>query len=327
MGTPARLAWYAAGVAVVFAGAFGAGGAVAPAARPAAAPAAPAGHDAHAGGTPDRAPQGPPAGLQISERGYTLVPAVTGLPPGDPVPFRFTVLGPDGRPVTRYDVEHDKKMHLIVASRDLGDFRHLHPELGADGTWSVPLALPRPGAYRVFADFAPQGGAGLTLGADLTAPGESAARPLPALSRTATVDAYTVTLEGELVPGRSSRLTLRVARDGRPVTDLQPYLGAFGHLVALRAGDLAYLHVHPEGEPGDGRTPAGPEITFAAEVPSAGEYRLFLDFRHAGTVRTAAFTARAGQAPPRPATPEATSKATPEAGPPADDHGDPGHGH
>jgi hypothetical protein len=86
-------------------------------------------------------------------------------------------------------------------------------------------------------------------------------------------------------------VTLRVSRDGKAVTDLQPYLGAYGHLVALRDGDLAYLHVHPDGEPGDGRTAAGPDVTFYAEVPSGGAYRLYLDFQHAGKVHTAEFTA------------------------------------
>ena len=76
-------------------------------------------------------------------------------------------------------------------------------------------------------------------------------------------------------------------RDGEPVTDLEPYLGAYGHLVALRAGDLAYLHVHPEG----GRGP----VAFRAEVPSEGAYHLFLDFKHDGVVRTAAFAVGTGE--------------------------------
>ena len=77
------------------------------------------------------------------------------------------------------------------------------------------------------------------------------------------------------------------------MTDLQPYLGAYGHLVALREGDLAYLHVHPEGTPGAGGTPPGPTIGFRAEVPGAGGYRLFLDFQEGGVVRTAEFTVAA----------------------------------
>ncbi|HEX8629951.1 MAG TPA: hypothetical protein VF755_17475, partial [Catenuloplanes sp.] len=181
-----------------------------------------------------------------------------------------------------------------------------------------------PGQYRVFADFRPAGRpAGLTLGVDVPAPGDYRPVVLPAAARTATVDGYTVTLDGDLVPGTSSKLTLSVSRDGGPVTDLQPYLGAYGHLVALRAGDLAYLHVHPDGAPGDGRTPAGPRVTFHAEVPSAGAYRLFLDFQHGGRVRTAEFTAVAGPsvaAPTRPAPQEPTP--TSSAG-----HGDTDHTH
>ncbi len=82
------------------------------------------------------------------------------------------------------------------------------------------------------------------------------------------------------------------------MTDLQPYLAAYGHLVALRQGDLAYLHVHPDGAPGDGRTKAGPAIVFHTTAPSDGTYRLFLDFKHGGVVRTAEFTLTAGEEAP-----------------------------
>jgi hypothetical protein len=199
--------------------------------------------------------------------------------------------------VTGYQTEHDKDVHLIAVRRDLSHFQHVHPVLDPEGTWRVPLDLSAPGEYRVFADFTPAGhDGGLVLGADLAVPGtfEPAALPEPA-AVAQVVDGYEVALAGALVPGRSSELTLTVSKDGVPVTDLQPYLAAYGHLVALRAGDLAYLHVHPAGGPGDGVTPAGPGITFYATAPSAGDYRLFLDFRHAGVVRTAAFTVHAGE--------------------------------
>jgi hypothetical protein len=102
---------------------------------------------------------------------------------------------------------------------------------------------------------------------------------------------YTVTLEGDTAPGAGTVLTTRVELDGEQVTDLEPYLGAFGHLVAIRAGDLGYLHVHPEeGEP-------GPAIDFATGFPTPGTYRLFLDFQHRGVVHTAAFTVESGGAP------------------------------
>ncbi|GAA4237150.1 hypothetical protein FHR32_006231 [Streptosporangium album] len=319
MNTPAKLGAYALGLAVIFGGALGAGNAVGFTGTPAAtdghllhATASPGqaadSHGAHAQPAPSRAAAGAsiPGGLQVSQDGYTLTPETTTITPGEATDFRFTVTGPDGRPVTGYQVQHDKKLHFIVVSRDLGSFQHLHPEEAGDGVWSVKLTLPEAGAYRAFADFTPEGGTGLTLGTDLHASGDYEPKALPTAGRTANVDGYTVELDGTLVPGASSKLTLKVSKDGRPVTDLQPYLGAYGHLVALRAGDLAYLHVHPDGEPGDGRTPSGPEITFYAEVPSRGDYRLFLDFQHNGTVRTADFTAPAGPATTSGPTPAAT---------------------
>jgi hypothetical protein len=298
MTTPLKLSLFGLGLVAVFAASFGAGHL----ARPAASSTAPAGADhagsAHGGATaPAGVPAGVPGGLQIAHDGYRLQPLTTALPTGSAGALRFSVLGPDGRPVTAYTPTHDKDLHLIVVRRDLTGFQHVHPALGPDGVWETDLRVPAAGQYRLFADFQPAGrDRPLTLGADLPAAGDYQPRPLPPAARTATVDGYTVTLDGDLVPGTSSQLTLTVAKDGAPVTDLQPYLAAYGHLVALRDGDLAYLHVHPDGEPGDGRTAAGPRIVFHAEVPSAGAYRLFLDFQHGGVVRTAAFTAVAGPA-------------------------------
>jgi hypothetical protein len=233
-----------------------------------------------------------PGGLQTSQDGYRLKPVTTGLAAGAVTDFAFQIIGPDGATVTRYTPTHERNLHLIVVRRDLAGFQHVHPTLGGDGTWRIPLTVPAPGQYRVFTEFQPAGRARpLTLGVDLPAAGNYSATPLPAPVRTTTVDGYTVKLAGDLAAGSSSRVTLRVSRDGKAVTDLQPYLGAYGHLVALRDGDLAYLHVHPDGGPGDGRTVPGPDVTFYAEVPSGGAYRLYLDFQHAGRVHTAEFTA------------------------------------
>jgi hypothetical protein len=74
---------------------------------------------------------------------------------------------------------------------------------------------------------------------------------------------------------------------GQPAP-LQPYLGAFGHLVALRQGDLGYVHVHPEEQMVDGK------VKFWLAAPSAGTYRMFFDFQVAGRVHTAAWTVTVG---------------------------------
>ncbi|MFE3873014.1 hypothetical protein ACFXPX_01290 [Kitasatospora sp. NPDC059146] len=250
-----------------------------------------AGHGDHHGGRGGHhAGHGAPQGLAASDQGYTLIPETVG-PEGE---FTFRITGPDGAPVTAYEPQHEALLHLIVVRRDLSGYRHVHPTLDADGTWRVANPFDGPAAYHAYADFKAVGAAPLTLGVDLTLPGGSAAHPLPEASATATVDGYTVTLAGQLTAGAAAPLTFTVTRDGAPVADLQPYLAAYGHLVSLRAADLAYLHVHPNGEPGDGVTAPGPEITFHAVAPTAGPYRLYLDFKHGDAVRTAEFTAVAG---------------------------------
>jgi len=306
MNAALRLSGYTAVLALVFAAAWGVGAAVgAPAtAPPPAAPVASAvPHAAMGAGTADDghahrhgANEDDSAGLVATAAGYTFVPKLTTYRPGVPAELAFTITGSDRRPVTRFDVEHEKQMHLILVRRDSAWFQHLHPTIGPDGVWRVPLVLPVPGIYRVYADFVPTGGPPLVLGTDLFAPGDFDPVAFPP-SRVAQVAGYQVRLDGELVPGSPSQVFATVSRDGAAVTDLEPYLGAFGHLVALRQSDLTYLHVHP-----DAATPAptdrsGPGIAFTTEVPSAGTYRLFLDFRHAGTVRTAEFTVMTREVP------------------------------
>jgi hypothetical protein len=291
MNTAGKLSAYGAALVLVAAGAWAIGTAVGPL-NSSASTAEPhgaegAGHgDTHSGTVAETLDE--PAGLASSRGGYTLTPTATTLPAGTPTTFSFRITR-NGHPVTRFDVEHEKRMHLIVVRRDTAGFQHIHPTMDRDGTWSVPVTLDAPGSYRAFADFTPTGGEGTTLGVDLAVPGDFRPRTYQP-SKVATADGYQVTLDGDLVAGKMSEVTLTVSKDGRPVTDLQPYLGAYGHLVALRGGDLAYLHVHPDGEPGDGKTAPGPSITFFAEVPSAGTYRLFLDFQHRGAVHTAEFT-------------------------------------
>lgn len=278
MSTPVRVAAFLLGLVVAFAGSAAVGQAWGPT-LPEPEP------ETHGTAHDDEEVVDLPGGLMRAQDGYSLDLRSDRAGPGSDVPLAFTITGPDGEPVRAYDVVHERPLHLIVVRRDLTGFQHVHPDLDATtGIWSTEIALT-PGTWRIFADFRATGAEAITLGSDLLVPGEVDAGRAVAPTNTASVDGYTVTLDAHLHAAEASELTLSVSRDGRPVTDLQPYLGAFGHLVALREGDLAYLHVHPhESEQ------AGPDITFTAEVPSAGRYALFLDFRHGGVVRTAAFT-------------------------------------
>jgi hypothetical protein len=284
MSAGVRIASFFAVLALVFAAAVGIGGAVGPTNRSEHGEDAnhegdssmtmrPAGHTAAA-----------PQGLSIASEGFRLVAQTSGFTAGRTKRLRFRIVDRDGATVRDFDVEHAKRLHLIVVRRDLTRYAHVHPAQQADGSWTVPLRFADPGAYRVFADFTARGADRVTLGTDVIVPGSSQAAPLPAPAQRVVVDGYDVAIANERRARDEQRLAFTVSRDGRPVV-VEPYLGADGHLVTLRAGDLAYLHAHSVERSGG----AGP-ITFVVDYPSAGRYRLFLQFRHETKVHTAEFT-------------------------------------
>ena len=251
------------------------------------------------------------AGLAVAEGGYALRLSPTRMQPGVMGELSFRIVDDEGEAVHDFDLLHEREMHLIVVRRDGAHFQHLHPDLGADGTWRVALTLPAAGVYRVFADFS-VAGEQHTLATDLFAPGPFRPRPfsasapdgvsaatevsvspgmreeLPSDPRRPMVDrvgAYEVRLRTDsLEAAAPSALRFEVSERGEPVAP-EAYLGANGHLVALREGDLAFLHVHPDEE---GTAPS--VIPYSATFPTAGRYRLYLQFKHGGRVRTAPFT-------------------------------------
>jgi hypothetical protein len=271
MNVASKLAGFAVVLALVFAGAALAGSRL----------------DVHPGKTATEkpgmsamdAPQ-PVRGLAVSEKGLTLELARRTAPQGSPFALAFRIVDGRGQTVRDFDVEHTKRMHLIVVRRDMTGFQHLHPSENADGTWSLPVTLPEAGTYRVFADFS-AGQTPYTLADDIAVDGSMRSQPLTAPAGAVDVDGLRVALvEGATKAGADSELTFSVTRAGRPVA-LADYLGAKGHLVALRQGDLAFLHVHPDEN----------RLKFMATFPTAGTYRLFLQFKTTdGRLHTAAFT-------------------------------------
>jgi hypothetical protein len=237
------------------------------------------------GTMPGMLPVGDVSGLRSSADGYMLKLATTTLSVSSPARVSFRILTAHGKPVSDFQVEATKRMHLTIARRDLTNYRHLHPTMASDGTWSINASVHAPGDYRAFADFA-TGGKRHVLGSDLTAPGTSSNEPLPAPRPTALVDGYAVTLHaGMLMTGTEAAMRFTISRNGQAVATLEPYLGNLGHLVILREKTLQYLHVHPTSSGG-----AGPDISFAGDLTHPGLYRAFLQFQINGTVHTAAFT-------------------------------------
>jgi hypothetical protein len=262
-----KLAGFAALLVLVFGAAAVAGDAVGP------EPADPEPRMAHGHAQDDDAVH-PVRGLAVSAGGLRLVLDDAELRRGETERVRFRIVGDGGETVRDFDVEHERRMHLIIARRDLTGFQHLHPRQAADGSWSSRVRVDDGGSYRVFADFSREDEP-MTLGADLRVDGAADLRELPAPAPAAVSDGgYDVRLRRD-----DDEMRFTVTRGGRPV-DVEPYLGARGHLVALREGDLAFLHVHPDAD----------RLSFEAEFPSAGRYRLFLQFKDAGRVQTVAFT-------------------------------------
>jgi len=282
-----RLGLFAVVLALVFVASAVAGRAVGP--EPEDEPAAPA----HAGGGHAEMAAGHGGahevrGLASAQDGLRLVVADPELPRGREQRLAFRIADEHGDAVRHFDVEHTKRMHVIVARRDLSGFQHLHPTQRADGTWEAPLTLREAGSYRLFADFS-RDGQPQTLATDLRVDGRADLRDLPAPAPSAASDGgYDVELAApDAHPGEEAELRFRISKDGEPATT-EEYLGAGGHLVALREGDLAFLHVHPTGDAGRD------EIAFASTFPTEGRYRLFLQFQIDGRVQTVAFTQAVG---------------------------------
>jgi hypothetical protein len=321
MNVAAKLGAYATGLAVAFGIAAAAGGAINPDRNDQATPTQAATGASAEGDAMSAEAMGDSGGAATSAADHGAMQAVRGLAVADAglrlvvdrperrirrlQPLTFRSVDEGGHAITNYDVTHTKRMHLIVVRRDLTGFQHLHPTIDASGTWHVPLRLDEAGSYRVFADFSTDGEP-RTLASDLLVDGNADLRLLPAPSSRARTDlGYDVQLDaGSIRAGQAALLRFTVTKNGAPVT-VEPYLGAAGHLVALREGDLAFLHVHPSDHP---ETDASPEagdthdasgakhsgaIAFEATFPSTGRYGLFLQFQHAGRVHTVAFTQEA----------------------------------
>jgi hypothetical protein len=278
MSAPVKLALFGAALALVFAGSALAGAAIGP--EPKDEP----GGDGHA---ESMAGHGGAAhevrGLATAAGGLRVVVEDPELRRGRTETLAYRIVDEHGATVRDFDVEHTERMHLILARRDLTGFQHLHPEQGPEGTWSTHVRLDEAGSYRLFADFS-HDDEPYTLATDLRVDGAADLRPLPAPRTTAVSDGgYDVQLDaGSAHPGDEADLRFTITKDGEPV-ETEPYLGAGGHLVALREGDMAFLHVHP----------ADDSVRFAATFPTAGRYRLFLQFKTQdppARVQTVAFT-------------------------------------
>jgi hypothetical protein len=262
-----------------------------------------------------------PFDVRDYELELTTTPAV--VPPGAPARWRFRVLHPDTHAaVTKFETVHEKQYHLFVISRDLSHFEHIHPQLQTDGSWTIDVTLPKAGYYTILSDFLPAGGAWQFIARPLVTAGYRA--DLAADSVTLAADTALTKTVGDLTAslafdppafaaGQYGHLNYHLtdSATGRPVTDLQTYLGAFGHTLILSEDLVDYVHSHPldivpgtdeDGEPEFVIPPGadlealrgGPDVTFDGLMPKPGRYRAWTQFRRHDVVHTFSYTFTVG---------------------------------
>jgi len=234
---------------------------------------------------PEKPRAGEPAELMITMLENTARP--------EPTPEGGVRVTGVSRPVTEFDPSHERLLHLFVLRDDLGTFAHEHPVLGERGVFTLPYTFPSGGTYVVFADAAPRGAGSQVVATRLGVDGAEvakfdlaeAARADRGMRRSA--DGLTIawSLPSDPLPvGRSVRLTARLTdAAGAPVTDLEPYLGALGHLMLVKEGGGAFVHAHPDelrGKVQDG------SIDFLARLPESGLYRGWAQVQRAGVLST-----------------------------------------
>lgn len=189
--------------------------------------------------------------------------------------------------VRKFAIVHEQPLHLWVVGDGLEFFAHEHPAAQPDGVFMVDLALPRPGPYMAIVEFQPEPGVpqmvhqAFTTGSAFGRPARPAVDVNPKI-----VDGVRVSLDAtKLKAGERQPLVVRFedAATGAAVTDLEPYLGAAAHLLAVSADLTEAVHDHPVA---DAR---GAAIAFNPLLPRAGVTKVWVQFQRGGKVGTAPF--------------------------------------
>jgi hypothetical protein len=211
------------------------------------------------------------------------------IPAGRDLTLDFRVLDPKtSRPVMHFEIVHEKLFHLFLVSQDLEYFAHVHPEFQPDGWFRLKTRLPKAGTYRLLADFDPAGGtpqlAARTFStAGYTVPLEkSIAHPAADMTpkHGENLEVELTTEPAQPLAGKKTMLFFKV----KPAEGLEPYIGAWAHLLAVSNDLVDTIHSHPFIADG------GPSMQFNLFFPREATYRIWVQFQRKGVVNTVSFT-------------------------------------
>jgi hypothetical protein len=210
-----------------------------------------------------------------------------------PEALTIQIYGANNKPIQDFEIQHEKKMHLIVVSQDLSFFNHIHPEFKGNGKFQITTKFPHGGKYRLIADFVPKGASKTVEMKWVDVQGKQVKpQPLiPDTNMTKTVDGKEVTLSFDKALKANQEIMMtfnfKDAKTKQPLKNLQTYLGAVGHVVILSADANNYLHVHPMDEQG-----MGPDAMFHTTFPHKGVYKIWGEFKHQNKVITVSYVVK-----------------------------------
>jgi hypothetical protein len=189
-----------------------------------------------------------------------------------------------GTPIEKFDINHEKQLHLILVSKDLSYFDHIHPEYKDKGLFEISTTFPKNGEYKLIADFVPTGAQQKTESHWIQVGNEKPATQtiIPDTSLTKTIDNKEITLQfDKLQAGKEIQMnfSFKHSKTKAPIMNLQPYLGALGHVVIISSDVEQYIHNHPLEEKA-----TGPDAKFATSFPKSGVYKIWGQFQQNGQV-------------------------------------------
>jgi hypothetical protein len=212
------------------------------------------------------------------------------LQANEKIPISIFIKDKSNKPIQTFDKVHDKLMHLIIVSKDLSYFSHIHPEYKGNGEFDITTAFPAGGDYQLISEFTPHGGGDNSVEKHwlhIDGPVPKAIPIVPDHNLTKVIDGLKITLSFDHIMAEMNSnmtFTIRDAATNKPISNLQPYLGALGHAVAISDDTKNYLHIHPLTSKW-----SGPKVTFMTIFPEKGVYKIWGQFQYQNRVIVAPF--------------------------------------
>jgi hypothetical protein len=230
-------------------------------------------HHAHQKESHDHASEKVPFTFDITAEDF--------LKAGENAPLTLYIKNNNGKYIKESDLKivHEKPIHLLVIDSSLTDYHHLHPIYNRDGFYKTSFIPNKSGIYKVFADITPVGGKQIYLPTEISVDGNKQAPVDKTIRKMSEQDGYTFTLDTSegIHAGKMAMLTLNITKEGKPITTLEPLMGAFAHMVGFQEDRLSVEHIHPMGH--EAKTPqdqAKSPMMFHLMAPQkAGFLKLF----------------------------------------------------